>query len=61
MAFLGASKTKTRAGKKIENSRNAMLLKDADHHVVSGPQKFSWVHGDALKSQLFKVFWLRKF
>ena len=42
-------------------SRNLIVLKDVNGHIVSGPQKFSWVREDALKSQLFKVFWQRSF
>ena len=54
-------KQKGQSRKKIMNDRNLMFLRGVYRHIVSGRSKFFWVHGDALKSQLFKVFWPRQF
>ena len=54
-------KQKGQSGKKIMNNRNLMPLKDVNHHIVSRPEIFFWIQGDALNSQLFKVSWPRQF
>ena len=54
-------KQKGQSGKKIMNNRNLMPLKDVNHHIVSRPEIFFWIQGDALNRQLFKVSWPRQF